>query len=166
MVIVLPLAKEGVLLRPLSMEDLPFFLAYRNEPEVARYQGWEIPYPLENGKALIESLGKDLVSGQPMQLALQVDGVLVGDLYCSWLERKAEIGFSLDRGFWGRSAARRGLQLLISALAQAGVQEVIAIRHPDNSRCENLLKRLGFVEDGLLDGDVVYRLTPADPFKS
>jgi RimJ/RimL family protein N-acetyltransferase len=35
-------------LRPFRREDLPAFVAYRREPEVARYQGWEDTYSLED----------------------------------------------------------------------------------------------------------------------
>lgn len=34
-------------LRPFQDADLEAFLAYRNDPAVARFQGWEMPYTRE-----------------------------------------------------------------------------------------------------------------------
>ena len=47
-----------LILRNLQEYDLDLFVAYRNEPEVARYQGWGTPYPREKGERFI-SLMKD-----------------------------------------------------------------------------------------------------------
>ncbi|GHO61818.1 hypothetical protein KSC_007100 [Ktedonobacter sp. SOSP1-52] len=35
------LETERLLLRRFTESDLPLFMAYRNDPEIARYQGWE-----------------------------------------------------------------------------------------------------------------------------
>jgi RimJ/RimL family protein N-acetyltransferase len=33
-------------LRPFQADDLPAFVAYRREPEVARYQAWDTTYSM------------------------------------------------------------------------------------------------------------------------
>ncbi len=37
----LPISTERLVLRPLREADLEKFLAYRNDPEVARFQSWD-----------------------------------------------------------------------------------------------------------------------------
>ncbi len=41
--------------RPMGMGDLGTFVAYRADPEVARFQSWN-DYSLEDGRALLASL--------------------------------------------------------------------------------------------------------------
>ena len=41
------LETERLLMRPIKDADLEPVFAYRNDPQVARYQGWDIPYPRE-----------------------------------------------------------------------------------------------------------------------
>jgi RimJ/RimL family protein N-acetyltransferase len=41
------LETERLLIRPYRDSDLEPLFAYRNDPEVAQYQGWDIPYPRE-----------------------------------------------------------------------------------------------------------------------
>ena len=41
------LETERLFLRQFKDSDLEFFLEYRNDPEVAKYQGWDVPYARE-----------------------------------------------------------------------------------------------------------------------
>jgi RimJ/RimL family protein N-acetyltransferase len=41
------LETERLLIRPYRDSDLESLFAYRNDPKVAKYQGWDIPYPRE-----------------------------------------------------------------------------------------------------------------------
>jgi RimJ/RimL family protein N-acetyltransferase len=43
------LTGEHVTLRRFHPGDLTEFVAYRSDPEVARYQSWDAPYPREAG---------------------------------------------------------------------------------------------------------------------
>ena len=44
------LETDRLKLRPFQMSDLDPFVAYRSDPEVARYQGWDAPYPVEKSR--------------------------------------------------------------------------------------------------------------------
>jgi RimJ/RimL family protein N-acetyltransferase len=41
---------ERPLLRPLQLEDVPAFAAYRRDPDVARYQSWDTAYSQADGE--------------------------------------------------------------------------------------------------------------------
>jgi len=43
-------------LRRFRPEDLDTFVAYRSDPEVARYQSWEVPYQLGQARQFLEEL--------------------------------------------------------------------------------------------------------------
>ena len=49
--------------RPFTLADLDEFVAYRADPDVARYQSWS-DYTAESGRALIASM-QDLGPGVP-----------------------------------------------------------------------------------------------------
>ena len=50
------LISDRIMLRRFALADLTTFVAYRSNPEVARYQSWEAPYPLADGKRMISKM--------------------------------------------------------------------------------------------------------------
>jgi hypothetical protein len=96
------LESERLILRRFADSDLAPFLAYRNDPEVARYQAWESCTEHE-ASAMIEEM-KSLQPGAPgewFQFAIELKqtGALIGDcaLKVEQDGRQAEIGFTLSR---------------------------------------------------------------------
>ncbi|MFK7602727.1 GNAT family N-acetyltransferase [Deinococcus sp. SM5_A1] len=145
-----------VVLRHLRPEDAPAFLAYRNDPEVARFQGWALPYTLAQAEALIEEM-HTRTPGQPgwTQLAL-VDantGELLGDFAVNGAApsdgAQAEIGFTLARHAQGRGLASEGLGLLLAQLfVPQTLHRVYAHIDPRNAPAATLLTHIGFRHEG------------------
>jgi RimJ/RimL family protein N-acetyltransferase len=50
------LAGRRVVLRRFRSADVAEFVAYRSDPEVARYQGWDAPYPPEQGERFVAQM--------------------------------------------------------------------------------------------------------------
>ena len=46
---------ERLTLRPFQADDLPEFVAYRSDPEVARYQLWDSTYSLADAERFLSS---------------------------------------------------------------------------------------------------------------
>jgi RimJ/RimL family protein N-acetyltransferase len=70
-------------LRPFQQEDLAAFVAYRSDPQVARFQSWDPTYSLADAERLLASQ-QGLAFGHPgdwLQLAAvdRVSGSLCGD---------------------------------------------------------------------------------------
>ena len=65
------LETERLLLRRLREPDLAPFLAYRNDPEVARYQDWE-GYTEAEARGMIQAMGRaePFVPGEWSQFAV------------------------------------------------------------------------------------------------
>jgi RimJ/RimL family protein N-acetyltransferase len=89
---------DQIAMRHFTVADLAPFMAYRNDPEVAKYQGWEgISEP--EARAFLQEQ-KEVQPGVPGQwfqigIELKETGILVGD--CALKieehdERQAEIG--------------------------------------------------------------------------
>ena len=78
-----PFTTERLTVRAMRPSDVTTFATYRNQPEVARYQDWELPYTPDLAHQLIDEMaGIDgPVPGEWVQLAIDDStGILVGDL--------------------------------------------------------------------------------------
>ena len=149
---VYPLLTERLSIEPLTMADLDDFVAYRQDPEIARFQSWDSTYSKEQGMDLIESQTDALVPapGQWLQLAIheKSSGKLVGDLALHAIQGSSmefEIGFTIARknqsqGFATEAAAR----LLTFLFSEIGATKVIAQPDSRNTASRKLLRTLGF----------------------
>ncbi|GGL69441.1 ribosomal-protein-serine acetyltransferase [Deinococcus aerolatus] len=145
-----------VVLRPLRPEDAATFVAYRNDPEVARFQAWTLPYLQRHAESLIDAM-RERTPGQPgwTQLAL-VDantGELLGDFAVNGASpgegAQAEVGFTLARHAQGRGLASEGLALLLAQLfGPHALHRVYAHIDPRNAPAAALLTRAGFRHEG------------------
>jgi RimJ/RimL family protein N-acetyltransferase len=136
--------------RPMVMGDLATFVAYRADPEIARFQSWS-DFSLEDGRALLASLDGHRLGtpGEWYQLALEQHGGggLVGDLASkvSGSEpREMEVGFTLAPAHQGKGFATEALRgLLDLAFGPLGMHRVVAVTDSLNAPAAALLERVG-----------------------
>jgi RimJ/RimL family protein N-acetyltransferase len=142
-------------LRHFTDSDLPVFIAYRNDPVVAKYQSWEGISEPEASAFLQEQ--KEIqpgVPGQGMQIAIEFKetGVLVGDCYFTINEhdeRQAEIGYTLSRAHQGQGFATEAVSCLLTyAFVTCNLHRIIAITDCENAASVALLERLGMRREG------------------
>ena len=147
-----PLITERLSIEPLSENDLSEFVSYRQEPDVARYQGWDISYSRSDALELLHSQKDVMVpsSGNWLQLGIhnRESGELLGDLALHCLENQEhafEIGFTLSKLNQGKGIAKEAADRLIRYLfAEVGAKVVIANCDERNISAANLLLSLGF----------------------
>ncbi|WP_293910663.1 GNAT family protein [Deinococcus sp.] len=162
------LATPRLSIRPFALTDVPAYVAYHDDPEVARYQSWEVPYPAAEAEAharqtqlapvLSEAWAtltlhrQDDLPGHQLghqpghqlghqlgHLALRLTG-----------HRTAEVGFTLARAAWGHGYAHEALSALVEWLfTGADLHRVQASLDPRNERSAALLKRCGFRAEGV-----------------
>lgn len=153
----LPIATQRLVLRPFRETDLAEFLAYRNDPDVARLQSWERIEAAEAAAFLRSNaeprLGR---TGQWQQIAIALgDGdLLVGDigLFLSDDGSLAELGFTLAGRHQGRGLAKEAIGALIEALFERpDLARLRAVTDTRNAPAMALLKRLGFQVDSTAD---------------
>ena len=148
------LESERLRLRRFTDSDLEPFLAYRNDPEVARYQSWDSCTERE-ATAMIEGL-KSQQPGTPgewFQFAIECKktGVLVGDcaLKVEGDGRQAELGITLRREHQGKGYASEAVSRLLDyAFGDLGLHRVFAITDQENDSSFALLERLGMRREG------------------
>jgi len=151
----------------------------RSQPEVARFQSWTPPYPLDRAQALIDEVAAmpHPVDDQWWMLVITdpSDTDVYGDLaiHSSWGARSAEIGFTLAREHWGHGYATESLGALVDQMfADLPLTRVEGRLHPDNFASAMVLERVGFVFEGQTrrsfwvgddnTDDRIYGLTRAD----
>jgi len=151
-------------LRRFRDDDCALFMAYRNDPEVARYQSWEGITESE-ARALIQEM-KEIqpwAPGEWLQIAIELKetGLLVGD--CAFKieeddELQAEIGYTLARAYQGRGIASEAVSCVLDyAFASMGLHRVIAITDVENAPSVALLERLGLRREGHFHQNVWFK---------
>ena len=146
---------ERLILRRFEDSDLDLFVAYRNDPEVARYQSWD-SFDEREAKAFI----REMASAQPgvpgdwFQFAVESreTGELVGDcaLQVDGQEPyRAELGFTLAREHQGKGFASEAVsRLLTYAFTSLDLHRIFAIADCRNEPSWTLLRRLGLRQEG------------------
>jgi len=151
-----PIETERLWLRPFCQDDLESFVAYRNDPLVAEYQGWDLPYIRQQAVAFLDEMASAVpsVPGHWYQIALEAKemGVLIGDCaFCCLSDdpRQAEIGFSLARSYQGKGYGVEAVNALLGYLFDTqGLHRVRAICDVENSASARLLERVGMRREG------------------
>ena len=162
---------ERVWIRRFKDSDLAPFIAYRNDPEVARYQSWD-SCDEQEARAIIRELesAQPSVTGEWFQFAIESKqtGDLIGD--CGLRVDKdepyrAEIGFTLAREYQGKGFASEAVPLLLDyAFGTLGLHRVVAIADCRNTPSVALLERVGMRREGHFIENVWFKGGWADEY--
>ena len=153
---------ERLVLRPFTAADLPAFAAYRSEPDVARYQSWDTPFPMAEAERFLASQqGIELgTPGAWVQLAAvgRADGRLCGDCAVRVADDQpatAEVGVTFAPAAQGSGLATEALAAVVTRLfADHGLHRVFAQADDRNPAVHRLFERLGFrCEARLVEAD-------------
>ncbi|MDO9175494.1 MAG: GNAT family N-acetyltransferase [Actinomycetota bacterium] len=143
----LPLTTERLVLRDMRPDDAARVAAYRNDPEVARYQDWALPYTEQmfmesmaaRGDAPFETR---LATGT--NLAIEADGRPVGDVYVQVNDGLGEVGWTLALDARGHGYATEAAAALLHLLfTELGAHRVEASMHPDNVASARVCEAIG-----------------------
>jgi RimJ/RimL family protein N-acetyltransferase len=144
---------QRLILRRFAKTDLEPFLAYLNDPLVARYQSWE-SYTEQQAREVIEQQ-ENLVPGLPgkwftFALELKESKTLIGHVALKMLDdRQAEMGFTMARSFHGKGLAFEAASSVLDyVFTNLKLHRVIAITDCENERSFALLNRLGMRREG------------------
>jgi RimJ/RimL family protein N-acetyltransferase len=151
----LPWETARLILRRFRMSDLAAFMAYRNDPEVARYQSWDDTTE-EMARAIITAHATRWFGtpGEGVQIAVERKdtGELVGDCYFELDRaepRQGELGYSLARDHQHRGFATEAVSCLLDHVFEGfRLHRVVALADCDNGSSIALLERVGFRREG------------------
>jgi RimJ/RimL family protein N-acetyltransferase len=147
------LESQRLRLRRFVEADLAPFLAYVNDPLVARYQTWE-SYTEQQARDVIQKQ-QHLVPGVPGQwftfaVELKATEMLIGHVALKTDDhQQAEIGFTFSRAHQGQGLACEAATCVLNyAFTKLALHRVIAITDCENDRSVALLSRLGMRREG------------------
>jgi RimJ/RimL family protein N-acetyltransferase len=153
-----------VTLRRLRQDDLPRLRAYRSDPDVGRYQGWE-PMTDAEARAMIAEMAAAPcpVPGGWVQIAIADAGTdaLLGDigLHVSDSGEEAELGITVAPHAQGRGLAEEAARALIAGLRlHTTVRRLVGITDARNLPSARLLERLGMTFEG--EEETIFRGEP------
>lgn len=166
-----PIETPRLRLRHFTDADLAPFMAYRNDPQVARYQSWEgISEPEARAFVQEQKTIQPGIPGQWFQIAIELKetGALVGDCALKIEEydaRQAEIGYTLSRAYQGHGIASEAVSCVLDyAFVTLDLHRVIAITDCENTASVALLERLGLRREGHFHQNVWFKGSWGDEF--
>ncbi|MEX1043016.1 MAG: GNAT family N-acetyltransferase, partial [Acidimicrobiia bacterium] len=150
-----PIRTRRLLIRAFEATDLDAFHARRNDPEVARWQTWTLPYPRERSeKVVAEVMAMDGPTSDDWWMAsviLAETDEVIGDLAVNltWDSRCAEIGYTFAPAHWRRGYAVEAAEAIVEYLFDTiGVTRIAGTLHPENTPSAMVLERLGLLFEG------------------
>jgi RimJ/RimL family protein N-acetyltransferase len=150
-----PIRTMRLLIRPFRPDDAAGLAARRNDPVVAEYQNWTLPYSMEQAeKTASELAAMDGPRNEEWWMAVVADpdtDEALGDLavHLSWEGRTAEVGYTFAKENWGKGYATEALAAMVEYLFDAvSVTRVFGMLHPDNPASAMVLERTGLLFEG------------------
>jgi RimJ/RimL family protein N-acetyltransferase len=151
------LRTDRLLLRRVRLDDAEALAERRSDPEVARFQNWIAPYPIEKARTVVEEVaamdGPVNEQWWMLTIADPDDTVIHGEfvVHLTGEGRTAEIGYTLARDVWGRGYAVEAAEAVVEYLFETvGVTRVEGMLHPDNPASAMVLERTGLLWEGHL----------------
>lgn len=144
-----PLVTDRLLLRRSIPEDAEAIAAYRSDPEVHRYQGWQRTDP-ESVRAEIEEMARR-EPGDPGWVQFSViersSGWLVGDVGLCGVAAEpgvVKVGYTIAPAFQGRGYGTEAMRALVSfAFDVLGAEVVRAYADADNTASHRVAEKVG-----------------------
>lgn len=158
------LTTPRLILRRFQASDLDSFVAYRADPDVARFQSWE-NFVRADGVAFIEEMSRQNpdTPGEWFQFAIELksDATMIGDCALHvYADRPntAEIGFTLAPAHQGHGYAYEAVAgLLDYAFGNLKKSRIEALTDVRNVRSIAVLERLGFMRNAAMREPVEFK---------
>jgi RimJ/RimL family protein N-acetyltransferase len=169
-----PIQTDRLLLRAWRPEDVPAYARINADPEVMRYLDGR---PLTSGetRAQVERFQSHWAAWSYGLSAVEhlADGRMIGFIglaHHRWYPDEVEIGWRLDRAYWGRGLATEGAAAVLRhAFGDLGLDHVISVAHRDNVASWRVMEKNGLSlrtaevradeETGKLEPIVVYAIS-------
>ncbi|MBO4493836.1 MAG: GNAT family N-acetyltransferase [Ruminococcus sp.] len=136
-----------LLIRPFRLSDAEDAFEWRSDPEVNRF----MPYPCDTDiVSLRQRIEEWIAEKDKFALELRETGKVIGDISLEWNEKdKAyEIGYNINRSFWGRGYATEAVHGLLDwATVELEAHDFTAFYAKDNGASGRVLEKCGFRQE-------------------
>lgn len=142
-----------VTIRPVREDDLPILFEHQRDPEANAMAA----FPPRDRDAFMAHWAKILSDPTCVARAIELDGAVAGNIGSFDFEGRREVGYWIDRAYWGRGVATRGLAAL---LREETTRPLFAGVIPHNAGSIRVLEKCGFSRTGEIseDGHLIFRL--------
>lgn len=154
------------MLRPFLADDVEDALAYRDDPEFARFLP-HIPQPFtrRDAEAFVATNMSEPWDRSPT-FAVVLEGRVIGTVSfdVDATTRTAMLGFAIGRAWWGRGIATEAARAAMTwAIDELELVRLWASTERDNVRSQRVLEKLGMRREAVRTADHVGRDgTPVD----
>ncbi|WP_349370140.1 GNAT family N-acetyltransferase [Salinarimonas sp.] len=144
------IARERLVLRPWSLDDVPAFVALLDDPRVWQHLPEDYPAPLS------EAIARDLIeisnAGAHHEVrAIERDGVAVGQVRLAFdpdarPATQAEISYWLGAPHWGKGIGSEVVALYTNLVfaRRPELSAIHAVVHPENRMSARVLEKAGY----------------------
>jgi aminoglycoside 6'-N-acetyltransferase len=153
-----PLDTSRLLIRRFVADDLAGLVRYRADPDVARYQDWDLDWSLLDAEKYLETSDEPGfgTQGEWTQLAVvdRLSGRLCGDIGVHFIEAQpstVRVGVTMSPGRQGLGLATEAIRSVVSWLfSEFHLHRVFAHVDARNPPARAVLAGLGFREEAVL----------------
>ena len=131
-------------LRPVMTHDIPLFFTQQRDP-VARQQVAYVVANPDDWPTFQEKWEKILRDGAATVRTIVVDEVVVGNVLCHQWFGRPEVGYWIDRHYWGQGIATQALTELLLVVTARPLYAFVAC---DNLASLRVLQKCGFTVCG------------------
>jgi RimJ/RimL family protein N-acetyltransferase len=145
-------------LRRPALADAEAIYEYGSDPEVARYADWPVRTSIDQ---LVESLRGRGARWEPgaefyWVITLPEQDRAIGGISCCIVQDSAEIGFLLNRRYWGNGLATEAARAIVEwVLSIPSVRRVWATCDIENLASARVLEKAGLACQGILRSSIV-----------
>jgi ribosomal-protein-alanine N-acetyltransferase len=152
------LETNRLVLREVTIADTEWYLEHFSRKEIVQGQGFPAPKGMKEARKELQLYFVDLFrKGNGFRWGIERKGEqgLIGSCgYYKWLKpegRQAEIGYDLDRPYWGQGIMTEALTAIIDfGFRKMDLNRIELLVMPRNERSKGLARKLGFKKEGIL----------------
>ena len=150
----IPLIKtQRLILRKITLKDLPEVYEYTSDPFVPEYLMWYPHKTQEYTKSYLRYISKLYKKGKFYDWGITFNDKVIGTVGYSSINLKnnsAEIGYVLNRNFWGKGIASEAVKEIIRfGFTTLNFNRIEAIFLPENNRSRRVLEKCGLKSEGI-----------------
>ena len=145
-----------LILRQITLDDVPDVFAYAADAEVTRYLRWGPHQTLAHTESYVRGVLQEYEDDRdgPWGIVDKVTNRLIGHIHLMDLSaqhRKAEIGFVLARSCWNNGLATEALtHMLAYVFGTLGLHRVEGFSLVDNGAAMRVMEKAGMQKEGVL----------------
>ncbi|MEN8700161.1 GNAT family N-acetyltransferase [Bacillus infantis] len=164
------LETERLTLREIVVEDAASLFAIFSRSDVVRHYGQDAFQRVEQAEEMIRFFQKIFNEKRGVRWGIELKGTnqLIGTIgYNAWIPKhhRAEIGYELHPGYWGKGYALEAAEKVIAyGFEKMDLYRIGAVVFLENDASNKLLSRLGFEKEGMLRGYMYQEGKPNDTY--